>query len=313
MSLENTQSPPRRDRPDGPFASTPNFIERLPMLRVVLERMAGACAENLRSASVLSAQVVLQTIDSGPAGEILASLEGVSVTGVLFAPKWDARLIVGADRAAVFTLIEILLGGDGSQPPYSAERPFSKLEIKIAGTFFHRVAQALSLSFAPIADTPFVVEASADRFDFDVIGGRSNPLVVAKLRLELPERGGEFVVAIPKSVFGPMRQALSRASPKEATKADPRWRQRIQNEITRTNVALKAVLDERWISLDEVSSLKVGQLMRLNATPSSRVRVECNDEPLLWCQLGKSNGVYMLRVDEFIDPEQEFLDDILFG
>jgi flagellar motor switch protein FliM len=33
----------------------------------------------------------------------------------------------------------------------------------------------------------------------------------------------------------------------------------------------------------------------------------------LWCQLGKSNGVYTHRVDEFIDPQQEILDDILFG
>jgi flagellar motor switch protein FliM len=283
------------------------------MLRVVFERMAGVCAENLHGATVLPAQVVLLNIESGPAGEMLAPLEGVSAAGVLHAPKWEARLLAAADRAAVFTIIEMLLGGDGSQPAYAAERTFSKLEIKIAGSFFHRVAQALSASFSSIADTPLVVEASADRFDFDAIGGRNGQVVVAKFRLELLDRGGEFAVVIPKSVFAPMREALSRPSPKETNKPDPRWSQRIQNEITRTNVGLRAVLDERWIPLEEVSSLKVGQVMRLDATPTSRVRVECNDEPLLWCQLGKSNGVYTLRVDEHIDREQEFLDDILFG
>ena len=283
------------------------------MLRVVLERMAAACAESFRGACALPAQVALLGIDSGPAGEMLASLDGAGVGGVLHAPKWDARLLVGADRAAVFTLIEMLLGGDGSQPAYTAERPFSKLETKVMGTFFHRVAQALSAAFASIATTPLAVETCGDRYDFDAVGGRNTQLVVARFRLELPQRGGEFVVAIPRSVFAPMREALSRATPKEATKADPRWSQRIQSEITRSNVAVRAVLDERWITLEEVSSLKVGQVMQLNATPSSRVRVECNDEPLLWCQLGKSNGVYTLRVDEFIDPEQEFLDDILFG
>ena len=283
------------------------------MLRVVLERMAAACAESFRGACALPAQVVLQGIEAGPAGEMLASFDGAGVGGVLHAPKWDARLLVGADRAAVFTLIEMLLGGDGSQPVYASERPLSKLETKVMGTFFHRVAQALSAAFASIATTPLAVEACGDRYDFDAVGGRNSQVVVARFRLELPERGGEFVVAIPRSVFAPMREALSRATPKEATKADPRWSQRIQTEITRTSVALRAVLDERWVSLEEVSSLTVGQVMQLNATPSSRVRVECNDEPLLWCQLGKSNGVYTLRVDEFIDPEQEFLDDILFG
>ena len=33
----------------------------------------------------------------------------------------------------------------------------------------------------------------------------------------------------------------------------------------------------------------------------------------MWCQLGKSNGVYTLRVDSFVDREQEFMDDISGG
>jgi flagellar motor switch protein FliM len=313
MSLEGTQTAPRKEGLQGPFSAAPNFLERMPMLRVVLERMAGACAESLRSASALPVQIALQGIDAGAAGDMLAPLEGSGVTAVLHAPKWESRLVACADRAAVFALVEMLLGGDGSQPPYTAERPATKLEIKVMGAFFHRVAQALAAAFAQLAATPVVVEGCAHGFDLDAIGGRTSQLVLARFRLELPGRGGEFVVAIPRTVFAPMREALSRVSPKEPAKADPRWSQRIQSEITRTNVAVRAVLDERWITLEEVSTLKVGQVMQLNATPSSRVRVECNDEPLLWCQLGKSNGVYTLRVDEFIDREQEFLDDILFG
>jgi flagellar motor switch protein FliM len=31
----------------------------------------------------------------------------------------------------------------------------------------------------------------------------------------------------------------------------------------------------------------------------------------MWCHLGKSQGKYTLRVEEAIDREQEFMDDIL--
>ena len=51
--------------------------------------------------------------------------------------------------------------------------------------------------------------------------------------------------------------------------------------------------------------------LELEATPQSRVRVESNGERLMWCDFGKSNGVYTLRVDSFVDREQEFMDDIL--
>jgi flagellar motor switch protein FliM len=283
------------------------------MLRLVFERMATTCTENLRDLSVLPLQLSLESIGSGTAGDVLATLEGVGVFGTMHAPKWNARLIVGADRAAVFMLVETFLGGGRSETTYAADRAFTRIETKIAGTFFHRIAQALSASFVSIADTPFVVEATSDRIDFDAVGRRNNSVIVAKWRLSRRECGGEIAVVIPKSVFGPMRQALSRVPSEQTARTDPRWSQHIQTGITRTNVTLKAVLDECWVSLEELSRLEVGAVMQLNATPHSRVRVECNDEPLLWCQLGKSNGVYTLRVDELVDREQEFLDDILFG
>ncbi|HXF55697.1 MAG TPA: FliM/FliN family flagellar motor switch protein [Hyphomicrobiaceae bacterium] len=283
------------------------------MLRVVLDRVAGLCTENLRGASTQPAHILLKGIDVGPAGDMVAALDGASIVGVLNTPKWDSRLLVVADRATVFALVEMLLGGDGSQPPYSAERPFTKLETKVMGAFFHRVGQALSTAFAQIAATPVVVEACSERCDLDAVGGRSTQVVLVRFGVEVWDRAGEFLLAIPRAVLAPMREALSRATAKDAPKIDPVWSQRIQSEINRTSVSIRAVLDERWITLGEVADLKVGQVMPLNATPSSRVRVECYDEPLLWCQLGKSNGVYTLRVDEFIDPQQEFMDDILFG
>jgi flagellar motor switch protein FliM len=87
----------------------------------------------------------------------------------------------------------------------------------------------------------------------------------------------------------------------------------MQNEITRTSVSLSAILDEHLAPLGEIAALKLGQIMPLDATPQSRVRIECDGEPLFWCMLGKSSGRYTLRVDEAVDREQEFVNGILGG
>jgi flagellar motor switch protein FliM len=76
---------------------------------------------------------------------------------------------------------------------------------------------------------------------------------------------------------------------------------------------LTAVLDERAGTLGEVAAFQVGQVVELNATAHGRVRLECNGERLMWCHLGKSQGKYTLRVDQLVDREQEFMDDILSG
>jgi flagellar motor switch protein FliM len=71
------------------------------------------------------------------------------------------------------------------------------------------------------------------------------------------------------------------------------------------------VLEERHVTLGEVTELKVGQVLKLQATPKSRVKLESQDQPLFWCQLGQSEGTYKLRIEDVFDHEQEFYNDVL--
>ena len=59
------------------------------------------------------------------------------------------------------------------------------------------------------------------------------------------------------------------------------------------------------------TALKVGGILELQATTRTRVRLECNAEPLFWCSLGQGEGFYTLRIDESVSQEQEFIDDVL--
>ena len=213
----------------------------------------------------------------------------------------------------MFAIVEMMLGGDGSQPAYAGKRPFSKIETRIAAAFFERFAKALSASVAPVAATQFALEVAANTIDFDPIGGRNTAVFAVKLNLDVLGRGGEILIAVPQSAIAAMRQAFSRTSSKDASLPDPRWSQQIEREITRASVTLNAVLDERTMRLGEISQFRVGQVLELKATPRTRVHLECDGERMVLCQFGKSNGVYTLRVDDFVDREQEFMNDILSG
>lgn len=295
----------------GLFSQGASPIEQLPMLRVAFDRTAAAFAEELRGLMTAQPQGIVQGIEGGTAEHVLTPHEGVSVIGMLSATKWDSPVLVVAHPGAIFAVLEMILGGDGSEPPTEVERPLSKIEVRIAGLLFERLARALATSFAPVAETPFVFEGIVDKLDFESIGRPTSPVVAARLRVEVSARAGDMWVVIPAAALEPMRKILSKPPVKAAAKVDPRWAQQIQNEVTRANVTLSAVLDERPGLLGEIATLQPGQIIELSTTASSRVRVECNNERLLWCHLGKSNGVYTLRVDGFVDREQEFMDDIL--
>lgn len=44
---------------------------------------------------------------------------------------------------------------------------------------------------------------------------------------------------------------------------------------------------------------------------ASRVKLVGNDRDLFWCDVGQEDGAIVLRVDHFIDQDQEFIDDVL--
>lgn len=295
------------------FAGALNRTDRLPALETALERAAGICTDEWRGAAVPPPEMTFLRTESGVAGDILAPYEGHCVAAVLNAAQWNTRLLAIADRACVFAVVEMMLGGDGSQSPYVTDRPFTRIEIGMVSAFFGRLARSLELAFAPIAKSTFTNDGISDRIDFDVVGRKTSHAVAARLSVRVWSQIGEILIVVPGAAIESMRQVLGQMVVEEPKKADPHWSSQIQDKITRTSVALTAILDERLIPLEEIANLRAGQTLQLDATAQTRVRVECNGEPLLWCQLGKSNGVYTLRVDAPIDRDEEFMNDILAG
>jgi flagellar motor switch protein FliM len=286
-------------------------LDRLPMLHVIFDRMTTFCADHLRHLAASPMYYSLSEVESGRIGDILEMYEANAIAGVFHVPEWDSHILVGFDRDFIFTMVEVLLGSDGSEPPVDEERGFSNIELRLAQAIFEQVGKALQASFALVADTPFKFERLETRMDFAVIGRRNNQSVVAKFLLQALNRGGEMFVIIPQSVLNPMRQTLARVLSGDSSTRDPRWAKQIATEVQRTEVTLKAVLEERYLTLGEIADLKVGQVLELQATPRSRVKLEGNEQALFWCHVGKAEGSYVLRVDDYVDQEQEFIDNVL--
>jgi flagellar motor switch protein FliM len=289
----------------GLFGGAPG-LERLPLLRTALERTGAACAEDVRAALSVPLRLALHQIESATGEDVLAKAQGRGAIALLKAVEWGAQLIACADSASVLALVEAILGGDGAQPAPAVERPLTGIEIDLAGLFFGALGRALGAAFEPIAASSFAVEAATGADAFEAAWPKD--AVVASYRLEVLERNGKLTIAIPRSAIEALRKPLSQGLEKARRQPDPRWAEQMRRELTRTNVVLTAILDQRALPLADVLNLQVGHIIPLEATPHSRVRVECNGEHLLWCELGKSNGVYTLRVESITEREQEVIE-----
>lgn len=291
--------------------STGLSLDRLPMLHVIFDRMATIWVDGFRHLAASPAYCSLSMIESGRINEILEMYESNAIAGVFQAVQWDNQVLVGFDRDFIFTMVEVLLGADGTEPPIDDERPFSTIELRIAGMIFEQLGKALRTAFSLVTNTHFKLERTETRMDFAVIGRRNSQAVVAKFLVQSLNRGGEIFVLIPQSALTPMRQNLVRVISNEPTVRDPRWSKQIESEVQRAEVSLKAILEKRYLTLEEIASLEVGQTIRLQASPKTLVTLESDDEALFRCFLGKSEGSYSLRIEEVIDNKKDIIDDIL--
>jgi len=311
-STTTAQAKGHRDALAAIFRCGAAYAERLPMLPVALERIALACTEELRAFSAVRAELRYLGLDSGRAADLLDSDSDAHLTGMLHAAAWDAHLLVSFDRDLVYSYVDLVLGGDGSQP-YAEQRPLSRIEIQIARTLLARVARVLSRAFAPYAPSGFAADGELGRPDPDRVGGRDAAVAVARYRLEAGKCKGELRIAIPDAVLTALKPAFARQPLGDGGTADPAWTQQIHTEINRTRLTMRAVLEERQRPLAEIASLRAGQVLPLQATARSGIRLDCNGEPLVWCEMGQSNGKYTVRVHGFVDREQEFMEGLLSG
>lgn len=285
-------------------------VDKLPVLNQIFEQAGQACLDAFREAGAREADLSVDYIQSGRGADLLGIHES-SITAVVHAALWDARILVGIDRPFLFSMLETLFGADGSEPPVVEARPLSTAEGEVAKWTLATVVTALRTAFSDVADTTMALESMEVALDMGTLGGPSAQVVVAKFNLRAPGGIGRLFIALPQAAIMPFRVKLEKLPKREAPIVDPGWSERFRNQIQRAGVEVRAVLGSRDMTLGEITRLKPGQVIELDRASKNRVRVESNGLPLFWSELGQADGLYTLRVNEFVDHEQEFMDDIL--
>jgi flagellar motor switch protein FliM len=232
------------------------------MLQVVFDRLATGCADVLRQMSASPTYFSVAGVQSQRIGDALAAHSYNTIAGVFHCPEWDSRILIGLDRDFMFTLLEIIFGADGSEPPFKhdsdfdGERPYTNIEVLLAQQLLEQVGKSMRTAFAPVCDATFKFERIETRMYFATIGSRNNLAIRAELMMQGLDNVGQMFVVIPQTALNPIRQNLTRVLSGYATERDPRWTKQIQQEVQRTEVKLQAILEERTMTLGEISELK---------------------------------------------------------
>ncbi len=300
----------RQTKIEDMFGDGAGAADRMPMLKACLSGVGQMLYDQMRQTMPSPPRLAFVNCRSMTAEDAFALHGGTCAIAVYATTGWSGPCYMTCNRGAAFIVLEMLLGADPADPVVKVERDLSRIEQRVSTIFFKTLLGTISSAFMMTAETGFDLMTTWAEPDFDEIKPRS-PMIVARFEIETPKQKGEIHFLIPDASLANVREALSVEPKTEDDVNDETWGELIRKEFNRSNVSVTAILDERPGTLGEIARLRVGDILELNATTESQVVVETNGERLLWCSLGKSNGAYTLRVEEFVNKEQELMDNIL--
>jgi flagellar motor switch protein FliM len=278
--------------------------ERLPMLEIVFDRLVRIMSTSLRNFTSDNVEVSIDGIQSLRFGDYLNSIPMPAMLAVFKAEEWDNYGLVVVDSPMIYSVVDVLLGGRRGTSAMRIEgRPYTTIERTLVERLIQVLLNDLSDAFAPLSNVRFHFERLEVNPRFAAISRVSNAAVLARLRVDMENRGGQIQLLLPYATLEPMRELLLQQFMGEKFGRDSIWESHLAEELRQTEVALDVVLDEQTMDLADVLSLRVGDRITLGVGPGAPVRLRCGDTALFEGHVGRRAGRLAVRIDSAL-PRQ---------
>ncbi|KAB0676529.1 FliM/FliN family flagellar motor switch protein [Aureimonas leprariae] len=291
--------------------------DKLPRLKLLGEAWAEAGANALGEFCASSVLIECTGVSGMTLGAGAAAAKDAGICVLAKSPKWREIGFALGDAASFDLFAEAIFGGNGkaAKAQGGPRRPATALDRRLAERCLAAFVEAANPVFADVAPLDMhpdrcLTVSIAEELD-DLLPADGRAFLALAFRVTLGEAAATLRVAIPEKAFATHRRKLSTVPEKAEPPADETWAKNIQEGIQLADLEVRALLDERQITLGEVARFAVGQTIVLDATMDSLIVVECEEQRLFRGHMGMTRDAYVVRIEEKIDPTEEFIDDIL--
>jgi flagellar motor switch protein FliM len=272
--------------------------ERLPMLEIVFDRLVRLMSTTLRNFTSDNVEVSIDAMTSLRFGDYLNSIPLPAMLAVFKAEQWDNYGLVVVDSSLIYSVVDVLLGGRRGTAAMRIEgRPYTTIERTLVERLIRVVLGDLHLAFEPLCPVDFHFDRLEVNPRFAAVSRLSNAAVLARMRIDMEDRGGRIEVLLPYATLEPVRELLLQQFMGERFGRDSIWETHLAEELRQTEVALDVVLDQQTMPLSQVLRLNVGDRITLAAAPGALVRLCCGNVQIFEAQLGRRENKLAVRIE----------------
>lgn len=277
--------------------------ERLPMLDIVFDRFVRLMSTSLRNLTSDNVEVSMDQVSTVRFGDYMNSIPLPAMLSVFKAEEWDNNGMIVTDSALIYSVVDVLLGGrKGTQAIRIEGRPYTTIETKLIERMVQVVLSDLSSAFDPLSPVSFSMDRMETNPRFATISQGGNACVLARMRIDMGDRGGRIEILIPYATLEPIRELLLQMFMGEKFGRDSIWETHLTEELYATDVEMQAILGERSLPLKDILNWEKGTTVFFNTQPNDLVEMRCGSFPLFKAQAGTRQGQLAAKIEKYIPP-----------
>ena len=274
---------------------------RLPQLDVIYEKFMRAFRISLSSALRKISSLNHASTDYLKFGEFINTLPMPTCMSVLrFTALRGSALFVIESKLA-YALVDSFFGG--------ADRPYTKIE----GKDFTPIELSIVRKVVELAITDLEnAWASVEKIDCSFVRTEVNPqfvgivpptdvVIASTFDVELENANGTITLVIPYATIEPIKQKLSTGFQVEADQADKNiWKENFVEQLMKTEVDLKVNLGHTEIDLQDLTGLKIGDVIPLSQDANSELLIQIEGVPKFKGYYGINHGTIAMQVTDTV-------------
>jgi len=236
---------------------------RMPVLEIINDRFARLCTNALTNTIRKRVELSPVSIDMTKFGEFMRSLPVPTSINIFKMEPLRGNALMIVDARLVFSLVENVFGGIGSQPKIEG-REFTRIEQAVVDRIIRIALDIMEESWHPVHDVKLELVRSEINPQFATIVPPSDVVVVITFEVELDNSMGSMIICLPYSTIEPIRSKLNANYQSERLEVDHAWVGRLKDRLLETSVDLKVSIGSSQITSNQLLRLKIGDVITLD-------------------------------------------------
>jgi len=267
---------------------------RMPALEQVNERFARLLRVALSDFSRRNTEIAAGPVRVMKYAELVRNLVlPTNLNLVRLKPLRGMALMV-LEPTLVFQMVDQLFGGQGKLTRVEG-REFTPTEMRIIRRMLELVFDCYRRAWEPLFALECEYVRSELNTQFVSIAMPAEIVVVSSFSIDQGSGNGDFHVCMPYAMLEPIREVIYNAVQADRGEGDSRWMAMLTRHVHDAQVELSANLTSTAVTLRQLLTLQVGDVIAVDLEPS--ITADVDGVPVMRCSYGVVDGQYALKVE----------------